>query len=118
MLFFFFFFFFSSRRRHTRSLCDWSSDVCSSDLEQATTEGLFARPMHPYTVALLEALPELAARRGDRRLVPVKGQPPDLAALPAGCPFAPRCRHAEDDPESRREVSMALLELAPDHLTA
>src|SRR5215204_7172166 len=28
----FFFFFFSSRRRHTRSLCDWSSDVCSSDL--------------------------------------------------------------------------------------
>src|SRR5215211_8646317 len=32
MLCFFFFFFFSSRRRHTRSLCDWSSDVCSSDL--------------------------------------------------------------------------------------
>src|SRR5438034_11277919 len=32
MFFFFFFFFFSSRRRHTRSLCDWSSDVCSSDL--------------------------------------------------------------------------------------
>src|SRR5438874_12346139 len=31
-LFFFFFFFFSSRRRHTRSLRDWSSDVCSSDL--------------------------------------------------------------------------------------
>src|SRR5436190_9452146 len=30
----FFFFFFSSRRRHTRSLCDWSSDVCSSDLAQ------------------------------------------------------------------------------------
>src|SRR5438034_6947874 len=30
----FFFFFFSSRRRHTRSLCDWSSDVCSSDLKQ------------------------------------------------------------------------------------
>src|SRR5438132_13727541 len=32
VIFFFFFFFFSSRRRHTRSLCDWSSDVCSSDL--------------------------------------------------------------------------------------
>src|SRR5215204_3883689 len=31
------FFFFSSRRRHTRSLCDWSSDVCSSDLAPATT---------------------------------------------------------------------------------
>src|SRR5437588_12580593 len=32
-MFWVFFFFFSSRRRHTRSLCDWSSDVCSSDLE-------------------------------------------------------------------------------------
>src|SRR5437588_5033066 len=32
ILFYVFFFFFSSRRRHTRSLCDWSSDVCSSDL--------------------------------------------------------------------------------------
>src|SRR5215211_7036106 len=32
LFFFFYFFFFSSRRRHTRSLCDWSSDVCSSDL--------------------------------------------------------------------------------------
>src|SRR5260221_3080459 len=30
-------FFFSSRRRHTRSLCDWSSDVCSSDLKQKST---------------------------------------------------------------------------------
>src|SRR5690349_22375817 len=35
LLFFFFFFFFSSRRRHTRSLRDWSSDVCSSDLRIA-----------------------------------------------------------------------------------
>src|SRR5260221_9016047 len=33
------FFFFSSRRRHTRSLCDWSSDVCSSDLHHATRLG-------------------------------------------------------------------------------
>src|SRR5438034_10906818 len=35
---FFFFFFFSSRRRHTRSLCDWSSDVCSSDLPAPDAE--------------------------------------------------------------------------------
>src|SRR5438132_3438705 len=35
--FVFFFFFFSSRRRHTRSLCDWSSDVCSSDLRVKDT---------------------------------------------------------------------------------
>src|SRR5438034_9255989 len=36
---FFFFFFFSSRRRHTRSLCDWSSDVCSSDLHMTSLMG-------------------------------------------------------------------------------
>src|SRR5260221_192381 len=36
LLYFVFFFFFSSRRRHTRSLCDWSSDVCSSDLNEAS----------------------------------------------------------------------------------
>src|SRR5215204_7459724 len=35
-----FFFFFSSRRRHTRSLCDWSSDVCSSDLTLLAGTGL------------------------------------------------------------------------------
>src|SRR5438034_8950484 len=38
----FFFFFFSSRRRHTRSLCDWSSDVCSSDLSPPTALSPFA----------------------------------------------------------------------------
>src|SRR5437588_98520 len=37
-IFVFFFFFFSSRRRHTRSLCDWSSDVCSSDLSETAEE--------------------------------------------------------------------------------
>src|SRR5436190_19737159 len=36
-----FFFFFSSRRRHTRSLCDWSSDVCSSDLTACLMPGRF-----------------------------------------------------------------------------
>src|SRR5260221_9366708 len=39
---FFFFFFFSSRRRHTRSLCDWSSDVCSSDLMITHLDGTFS----------------------------------------------------------------------------
>src|SRR5437867_13380955 len=38
-MFFWFFFFFSSRRRHTRSYGDWSSDVCSSDLDELRREG-------------------------------------------------------------------------------
>src|SRR5438874_9297439 len=41
---YFFFFFFSSRRRHTRSLRDWSSDVCSSDLREITGEKRNVRP--------------------------------------------------------------------------
>src|SRR5260221_7582042 len=40
------FFFFSSRRRHTRSLCDWSSDVCSSDLSSSTSA---ARGLDAFT---------------------------------------------------------------------
>src|SRR5260221_6385378 len=43
------FFFFSSRRRHTRSLCDWSSDVCSSDLCAAGVEGFLADEVHAIT---------------------------------------------------------------------
>src|SRR5260221_9793563 len=51
-----FFFFFSSRRRHTRSLCDWSSDVCSSDLGAEIVESL-----DDETAA--ETLEEMAAER-------------------------------------------------------
>jgi len=84
-------------------------------VEQATTVGLFARPRHPYTVALLEALPELAAERVDGRLVPIQGQPPDLAALEPGCPFAPRCPRVR---EACSKVSMVVLEAAQGHWTA
>src|SRR5690349_24385755 len=53
---FFFFFFFSSRRRHTRSLRDWSSDVCSSDLMECTLDLLLLRtlalgPLHGAAIA-------------------------------------------------------------------
>src|SRR5947207_1822572 len=48
--FFFFFFFFSSRRRHTRSLCDWSSDVCSSDLRlEEAVQHAINLPQPPLT---------------------------------------------------------------------
>jgi oligopeptide/dipeptide ABC transporter ATP-binding protein len=87
-------------------------------VEQATTDALFQRPRHPYTAALLKALPELAAQRGDRRLDPIRGQPPDLTRLAPGCPFAPRCEYVGPDDRSRQEVSMELLDAAPGHRTA
>jgi oligopeptide transport system ATP-binding protein len=64
-------------------------------VETATAAALYASPRHPYTRGLLASMPGRV--RGDRTpLRPIDGQPPDLAALPAGCAFAPRCRHAGD----------------------
>jgi oligopeptide transport system ATP-binding protein len=50
---------------------------------------VFDNPRHPYTQALLRCLPDPELKR--QRLVEIEGQPPDLARLPQGCPFAPRC---------------------------
>jgi oligopeptide transport system ATP-binding protein len=62
-------------------------------VESGTVEEVFARPMHPYTVALLEAVPRLDAT--DRPLRAIPGAPPVPSALPPGCPFHPRCPLAE-----------------------
>ncbi len=52
----------------------------------------FRAPRHPYTFGLLSSLPAFAEERGT--LMPMPGQPPDLSALPPGCPFLPRCSKA------------------------
>ncbi|MET7402617.1 ABC transporter ATP-binding protein [Dactylosporangium sp. NPDC005572] len=57
--------------------------------EHRPADDLFAAPSHPYTAALLDALPDRAFR-------PIPGHPPMLTALPPGCPFAPRCTQADD----------------------
>jgi peptide/nickel transport system ATP-binding protein len=64
-------------------------------VETADASTLFTNPRHPYTEALLEALPERAAE-GAVRLYNIPGQPPDLTAPPPGCKFAPRCRYAQE----------------------
>jgi peptide/nickel transport system ATP-binding protein len=69
-------------------------------IEQAATGEVFAGPRHPYTEALFEALPEMAApanaSTGRRGLYSIPGRPPDLASFSPGCSFAPRCRYARD----------------------
>jgi oligopeptide transport system ATP-binding protein len=62
--------------------------------EQAPTDELFARPGNPYTRGLLRSVPDPVAEQG--KLYQIPGQPPDLARLPAGCPFAARCERAEE----------------------
>src|ERR687893_1008488 len=59
-------------------------------VETGTVDEIFARPRMPYTLGLLGSIPRVdAAER--QPLVPIEGQPPSLAGLGPGCPFAPRC---------------------------
>jgi peptide/nickel transport system ATP-binding protein len=58
-------------------------------VETGDVRAIFQSPAHPYTRALLNAVPRLGERR--RRLYAIKGQPPSLLAPPSGCRFAPRC---------------------------
>ncbi len=59
-------------------------------VEEASVDDLYEDPRHPYTLALLAALPRVDRRR-DRRLKSIPGAPPSLLVEPHGCPFAPRC---------------------------
>ena len=56
----------------------------------APSTTIYADPRMPYTMGLLGSIPRLDAA-AEQPLVPIEGQPPSLAALPPGCPFAPRC---------------------------
>ncbi len=65
-------------------------------IETGRTKDLYAHPRHPYTVGLLNSVPRMDKRRGER-LVPIEGQPPDLARLDAGCSYRPRCQWASEE---------------------
>ncbi len=82
-------------------------------VERAATARLFSRPRHPYTAGLIASVPRLDRPPG--RLPAIPGQPPDLRSLPGGCPFAPRCRLAQDRCQSERPP---LTELEPGHFSA
>ena len=80
-------------------------------VEYAPTEELFAHPRHPYTLALLKAVP----RPGDanQTIAPIPGSPPDLMRLPPGCSFYDRCPFREN---RCREESPPLAPVAGEHL--
>src|SRR6476646_10452941 len=62
--------------------------------ESAPTMELFERPSNPYTIGLLRSVPD-PTDDSRRDLYQIPGLPPDVARLPPGCPFAPRCDRAE-----------------------
>ena len=63
-------------------------------IETGTVYQVFGDPAHPYTVGLMNSVPRVDQR--GQRLEPITGSPPNLANIPSGCPFHPRCPRAED----------------------
>ena len=83
-------------------------------VETAAARDLYKHPRHPYTRGLMASVPRLDGDT-ERPLVPIDGQPPDLASLPPGCSFAPRCRFAQDRCRVERPP---LVESKPAHFSA
>jgi oligopeptide transport system ATP-binding protein len=63
-------------------------------VEEAHVYDIYARPAHPYTKALLESIPRLDLK--GQELNVIRGLPPNLTAIPKGCPFNPRCGYVQD----------------------
>ena len=83
-------------------------------IEQAPVEALFAEPRHPYSEALQYCVPRLEGPV-PQSLASIPGLPPDPAALPPGCPFAPRCAYRF---EACERSTPRLVEAAPRHWKA
>jgi oligopeptide transport system ATP-binding protein len=83
-------------------------------VEEADVEDLYDAPSHPYTLALLAALPRVDRRR-DQRLKSIPGAPPNLLVEPRGCPFAPRCEFVI---EKCRLENPPLMNVSPNHASA
>ena len=83
-------------------------------IEYFTAKDLYRNPMHPYTRALVQSIPRKHNKENStKRLKAIAGNVPDLADLPVGCKFSPRC---PDVFEQCVEVEPTLKEIAPDHL--
>ncbi len=82
-------------------------------VESGKVKEILRTPRHPYTKGLLDSAPDFD--QPDRRLVSIPGFPPNLAARPRGCPFAPRCSFAVD---ACLTAMPPTFEVAPGHETA
>ena len=83
-------------------------------VEEANVDDLYDSPSHPYTLALLAALPRVDRRR-DQRLRSIPGAPPNLLVELRGCPFAPRCEFVI---EKCRSENPSLMSIGVNHASA
>ena len=94
--------------------CDTIGVMYASHMvELGTTDDIFAHPLHPYTVGLLNSIPRLDTRT--KFLTPIKGLVCNMLEPPRGCKFHPRCAHAMDI--CAQELPQ-LKEMAPGHFVA
>lgn len=82
-------------------------------MELGPSQSLLTQSRHPYTSALIASLPSIEHRVARLRAIP--GQPPRVGEVPAGCPFWPRCPHADDQ---CRSAPIQMRKIAPGHSTA
>ena len=85
-------------------------------VELAAAERIYAEPLHPYTQALLSAIPVADPERRRQRIV-LEGDVPSPLAPPPGCPFHPRCP-VKDKPAECKTTLPLLREVRPGHLAA
>ena len=71
-------------------------------MEYDDIKPLFASPSHPYTQALLSAIPRL--NQGDEELNAIPGDPPNMMNMPKGCPFSPRCAYVAENCRTDRPM--------------
>jgi peptide/nickel transport system ATP-binding protein len=83
-------------------------------VEEAPTNALFNTPRHPYTEALLSAVPKPDPKRRTERII-LKGEVADPANAPSGCAFHPRCRYATEQCKIETPTIQAI---APNHNVA
>ena len=96
-------------------LADRVAVVYAGEVVEVTdVRTIFREPKHPYTFGLLSSLPGI--HRREHRLEPMRGQPPDLSALPVECPFLERCPKATA--QCRMEAAPRLSPVGPDHWAA
>ncbi|TSH95111.1 ABC transporter ATP-binding protein [Verticiella sediminum] len=81
---------------------------CGQVVEDASVMDLFRRPLMPYTQGLLSSIPAISLSDERPKLYSIPGNVPDLAKLPSGCAFAPRCRYVTESLCTAREPEVEL----------